>query len=165
MSKADMDDRVGRQKASQFTQEVLKRALDNMEHPEEGIQGGEDPSPDEDDTQGDPDDLFVEQPNDRAEQDLELHFREEELNADGELELEVDREADAGIEEQIATLDYHKLAKEAMTLWLENTMTANIMWKDRPAEEKRCPLCADDVTVAEDQKVSPDSSNLIPDCR
>lgn len=151
MSKTDMDERKGLLSASEFTKEVLSRALDSLTDVENGLQAGADPEEGADDEGLD--ELFDDADEyQAADADLESTVTEELLDKDGTLKVTFEAETETEIV-ALNDVSYEAVAKEAMRLWLENPLTTHKTWKFLDDEEKKCPTCQDDATADEKTRV------------
>lgn len=167
ISKAEMDQRRAGLKASQFADEVLRRALKAT-----GTSGIGRSSTGQTDSslENDQDEdgyLFIRDEDETAlEPEPERDFEEtiasfdKELNRDdsGAIIASVDAEdydidpTDA-LSTQTQDASYQTLAKTMMELLLDNSLSEHSTWTGKSKEQKVCPVCQDDDTVSKEQQV------------
>lgn len=161
ITNADKQKRVRELQASNFSKQILARALDAVKQ-----QGS---IPDigaavTDDTDNDPtganliggDHAGLNEISEE-EEDLEetapKQQQEGRVDANGDMVLGFDTDADAedpGMD-RMQEVTYGDLAKATMELLISNTLSQQKLWNQK---DQTCPLCQEDETVARDEKVS-----------
>ncbi|KAK5138098.1 hypothetical protein LTR08_004792 [Meristemomyces frigidus] len=155
---ATMQQRIGALEASKFADEVVSHALDSMSSSpnRDWMNVGLDADVAELDKADDEDGaLFVgdeEDVNLDPEEALEATLGKEiQFDVDGALTLSVDTEIDAEDprSKRLGEIEYVHLARSAMQLLLDNTMSRHLPWS---RQDRRCLVCQDDDTVTDEQQ-------------
>ncbi|KAK3116380.1 hypothetical protein LTR53_003299 [Teratosphaeriaceae sp. CCFEE 6253] len=161
VTRTGLQQRVAALEASQFASEVLSKALDDMHsdrsmwtNPIGDANSAEEALDDPADEDGS---LFVTarrdpvEPELDAEPDLESTLvdrlaKDLEVDESGAITLAVDTEPDTEASKGQALNDiaFVDLARSAMQLWLDNSLSQHMKWSQG---DKKCPVCQDDDTV------------------
>lgn len=166
MTHEAMKERKAGLEASKFADEVLQRALDAMQSRPTGQWPSTGDEASTETSLEDPNDeegmLFIGGADDgaqfeRAEEDLEKTLsdnldKDVEFDEDGALTLTIDSEVDGEDprSKKLQELPYENLARSAMQLLLDNSMSKYENWSQK---DKTCPVCKDDDTVSPEQAV------------
>lgn len=168
ISKADMDQRRAALRASHFADEVLQRALEATETHGIGNAFAGQLNPELEDANDEDGSNFVrvegasgaQAADQEAEEDLEQVMarlgQDVQTDASGAIVARIDDDdqyvdIDNAQRTPIKQVSYDMLAKTMMELLMDNTLSAHTKWS---GADKTCPVCREDDTVSEEQRVS-----------